>query len=106
MTTMLRRTLEDTVKSLTEDNNKTNTLPEEWEILRIKQYIGIESSEIITYKTLIEVTQRTPGIDVDFIVPLVKHNLNEEVDMQNWCINSLPIVVDKLLLTIIYAVSK
>lgn len=105
MTTMLKRTVEDTVKSLTEDN-KTNTLPEEWELLRIKQDIGIESSEIITYKTLIEVAQRTPGIDVDFIVPLLKHNLDEEVDMQNWCMNSLPMAVDKLLPTIISAVSK
>ena len=107
MTTMLKKTIEDTVKSLTDDdNNKANPLPEEWELLRIKQDIGIEGSEIITYKTLIEMAQRTPGIDVDFVVPLLKHNLDEEVSMQNWCMNSLPMVVDKLLPTIISAVSK
>jgi hypothetical protein len=107
MATMLKKTIEDTVKSLTDDNNrKANPLPEEWELLRIKQDIGIEGSEIITYKTLIEMAQRTLGIDVDFVVPLLKHNLDEEVSMQNWCMNSLPMAVDKLLPTIISAVSK
>jgi ferritin-like metal-binding protein YciE len=106
MTTMLKKTIEDTVKSLTDDNSKGNPLPEELELLRIKQDIGIEGSEIVTYKTLIEMAKRTPGIDVDFVVPLLKHNLDEETSMQNWCMNSLPMVVDKLLPTIISAISK
>lgn len=106
MTTMLKKSLGDTVKSLTGDDNKGNPLPEELEILRIKQDIGIEGYEIITYKAMIEMAKRTPGIDVDFVVPLLKHNLEEETDMQNWCMDSLPMVVDKLLPTIISAISK
>ena len=51
-------------------------------------------------------TKRTPGIDVDFVVPLLKHNLDEETSMQNWCMDSLPMVVDKLFPTIISAISK
>ena len=40
------------------------------------------------------------------VVPLLKHNLDEEIDMQNWCMNNLPKAVDKLLPTIISAFSK
>ena len=51
-------------------------------------------------------TQRIPGIDADLFVPLLKHNLDEEIGMQNWCMNNLPKVVNKLLPTIISAISK
>ena len=104
MTTMLKKTIEDTVKSIANDK-KENLLPEELELLRTKQDIGIEGSEI-TYKTLIEMAQRTPGIDVNLFVPLLKQNLDEEISMQKWCIDRLPMVVDKLFPTIISAISK
>ena len=106
MTLLLKKTIENTVKSITDDSKGENPLPEELELLRIKQDIGIEGYEIITYKTLIEMTQRIPGIDADLFVPLLKHNLDEEIGMQNWCMNNLPKVVDKLLPTIISAISK
>ena len=106
MTILLKKTIQNTVKSITDDSKGENPLPEELELLRIKQDIGIEGYEIITYKTLIEMTQRTPGIDVDLFVPLLKHNLDEEIDMQNWCMNNLPKMVDKLLPTIISAISR
>lgn len=44
---MLKKTIKDTVKTIT-DNKKENPLPEELELLRIKQDIGIEGSEIVT----------------------------------------------------------
>ena len=106
MTLLLKKTIENTVKSITDDSKGENPLPEELELLRIKQDIGIEGYEIITYKTLIEMTQRIPGIDADLFVPLLKHNLDEEIGMQNWCMNNLPKVVNKLLPTIISAISK
>jgi ferritin-like metal-binding protein YciE len=105
MTTMLKKTIEDTVKTITDDK-KENPLPEEWELLRIKQDIGIEGYEIVTYKTLIEMAQRTPGIDVDLFVPLLKHNLDEEISMQKWCIDNIPMVVDNLLPKILSVVDK
>lgn len=105
MTTMLKKSIEDTVKSIT-DNKKENPLPEELELLRIKQDIGIEGYEIITYKTLIEMAQRTPGIDLDLFLPLLKQNLDEEINMQKWCMDNLPLVVDNLFPTIISAISK
>ncbi len=105
MSTMLKKTIEDTVKTIT-DNKKENPLPEEFELLRIKQDIGIEGSEIVTYKALIEMAQRMPGLDTDLFVPLLKHNLDEEIAMQKWCMDNLPMVMDKLLPTIISAINK
>jgi ferritin-like metal-binding protein YciE len=105
MTTMLKKTIEDTVKSVTQDK-KDNPLPEEWELLRIKQDIVIEDSEIVTYKTLIEMAQRIPDLDINLIVPLLKHNLEEEINMQKWCMDDLPVAVDNLLPKILSAVDK
>lgn len=101
---MLKKTIKDKVKTIP-DNNK-NPLPEELELLRIKQDIGIEGSEIVTYKTLIEMAQRIPGLDTALFVPLLKHNLDEEISMQKWCMDNLPMVLEKLLPTIISAVNK
>jgi ferritin-like metal-binding protein YciE len=102
---MLKKTIKDTVKTITDDK-KENPLPEELELLRIKQDIGIEGSEIVTYKTLIEMAQRIPGLDTALFVPLLKHNLDEEISMQKWCMDNLPMVMDKLLPTIISAINK
>jgi ferritin-like metal-binding protein YciE len=102
---MLKKTIKDTVKTITDDK-KENPLPEELELLRIKQDIGIEGSEIVTYKTLIEMAQRIPGLDTALFVPLLKHNLDEEISMQKWCMDNLPMVMDKLLPNIISAINK
>jgi ferritin-like metal-binding protein YciE len=102
---MLKKTIKDTVKTIT-DNNKKNPLPEELELLRIKQDIGIEGSEIVTYKTLVEMAQRIPGLDTALFVPLLKHNLDEEISMQKGCMDNLPMVLEELLPTIISAINK
>ena len=65
--------------------------------LKVKQDIIIEGSEIVTYKTLIEISQRIPDLDVNLIVPLLKHNLEEEINMQKWCMDNLPMAIDSLL---------
>jgi ferritin-like metal-binding protein YciE len=102
---MLKKTIKDTVKTITDDK-KENPLPEELELLRIKQDIGIEGSEIVSYKTLIEMAQKMPGLDTALFVPLLKHNLDEEISMQKWCMDNLPMVMDKLLPNIISAINK
>ena len=102
---MLKKTIKDTVKTIT-DNKEKNPLPEELELLRIKQDIGIEGSEIVTYKTLSEMAQRIPGLDTALFIPLLKHNLDEEISMQKWCMDNLPMVMEKLLPTIISAINK
>jgi ferritin-like metal-binding protein YciE len=105
MSMMLKKTIEDTVKTITDDK-KENPLPGELELLRIKQDIGIEGSEIVSYKTLIEMAQKMPGLDTALFVPLLKRNLDEEISMQKWCMDNLPMVIDKLLPTIISAINK
>jgi ferritin-like metal-binding protein YciE len=105
MSMMLKKTIEDTVKTITDDK-KENPLPGELDLLRIKQDIGIEGSEIVSYKTLIEMAQKMPGLDTALFVPLLKRNLDEEISMQKWCMDNLPMVIDKLLPTIISAINK
>jgi ferritin-like metal-binding protein YciE len=53
----------------------------------------IEGSGIVTYKTLLETAQRIPNLDVNLIVPLLKHDLEEEINMQKWCMDNLPMTV-------------
>ncbi len=76
------------------------------ELLRIKQDIIIECSEIVTYKSLIEISQRMPDLEVNLIVPLLKHNLEEEINMQKWCMDNLPMAIDRLLPKILSAFGK
>ena len=105
VTSILKKRIEDTFKSVTDDD-KNNPLPEEMELLRIKQDIIIECSEIVTYKSLIEISQRMPDLEVNLIVPLLKHNLEEEINMQKWCMDNLPMAIDRLLPKILSAFGK
>ena len=105
VTSMLKKRIEDTFKSVADDD-KNNPLPEEMELLRIKQDIIIECSEIVTYKSLIEISQRMPDLEVNLIVPLLKHNLEEEINMQKWCMDNLPMAIDHLLPKILSAFGK
>ena len=45
--------------------------------------------------------QRILGLDIDVVVPLLKHNLEEEVNMEKWCSDKLPLVVEKMLPNVI-----
>ena len=72
----------------------------------IKEDIVIEGSEILTYKTLLEITQRIPNLDINDIVPLLKRNLEEEINMQKWCMDNLPMAVGILLPKVLSAVNK
>ncbi len=102
---MLKKAIEDTFKSATDDN-KENPLPEEIELLKIKQDIVIEDSEIVTYGFLIEITKRMSNLDSNQIVPLLKKSLDEELNMKKWCTDNMPVVIDNLLPKIISALSK
>lgn len=105
ITSTLKKRIEDTVKSVP-DNNKNNILSADLELLKIKQDIVIEDSEIVIYKTLIEISQRMPDLDVNLIVPFLKHSLDEELNMQKWCMDNLPKAIDILLPKILSIVDK
>ena len=66
----------------------------------------IEGSEIVTYKTLLEMVQRIPNLDVNLIVPLLKRYLEEAINMQKWCMDNLPMAVGILLPKVLSAVNK
>ena len=50
--------------------------------------------------------QRILGLDTALFVPLFKHNLDQEISIQKWCMDNLPRVLEKLLPTIICAINK
>lgn len=105
MTTMLKKTIENTLESATRENRQ-NPLGEEMELIKIKEDIGIEGSEIIVYRTLIEIIRHIPEMEVDLIVPLLQHNLDEETIMYKWGMDNLPKMVGTLLPNIISVNNK
>ena len=97
--------MKDTIKSLTDDK-KDNPMPEEIELMEIKQDAIAEGAEIIAYETLIAITQRINEIPQQEIISLLKQSLQEEESMKKWYIEKTPMAVDLLLPKIISAVSE
>lgn len=54
------------------------------------QDICIEGAQIICHKVLIEIAERTPSLDRDLFVRPLKHNLDEEIIIQKWCLIIYP----------------
>jgi hypothetical protein len=50
--------------------------------------------------------QRIHNLDINAIVPLLKHNLEEEINMQKWCMDNLPVAVGILLPKVLSTVNK
>ena len=104
-TMMMKKMMKDTIKSITDDK-KDNPMPEEMELMEIKQDAIAEGAEIIAYGTLIAITQRINEIPQQEIISLLKQSLQEEESMKKWYIEKTPMAVDLLLPKIISAVSK
>ena len=102
---MMKKMMKDTIKSLTDDK-KDNPMPEEIELMEIKQDAIAEGAEIIAYETLIAITQRINEIPQQEIISLLKQSLQEEESMKKWYIEKTPMAVDLLLPKIISAVSE
>ena len=104
-TTLIKKTVKDSLESITNDK-KYNPLPEETELMQLKQDTLIEGAEIVGYETLIEITQKINGLPNDEIIPAIKQSLQEEKDMHRWCKNNMPMAVGILLPKILSAISK
>jgi ferritin-like metal-binding protein YciE len=104
-TMMLKKTVKDTIKSITDDK-KDNPLPEEMELMQLKQDTLIEGAEIVAYETLMEITKRINGVPTDEIISSLKQSLDEEKNMHKWCKENMPMAIDNLLPKIISAISK
>jgi ferritin-like metal-binding protein YciE len=81
-------------------------MPEEMELMDIKQDAIAEGAEIIAYETLIAITQRINEIPQQEIITLLKQSLQEEESMKKWYVEKTPMAVDILLPKIISAISK
>ena len=105
-TMMMKKMMKDTFKSIT-DVKKDNPMPEEIELMEIKQDAIAEGAEIIAYETLIAITQRMKEeISQEEIISLLKQSLQEEESMKQWYRQNTPMAVDTLLPKNILAVSK
>jgi len=92
------------------DNRKENPLPEEMELMQIKQDALVEGAEIVGYETLIEITQRFDSLPDDGngneIMIALKQSLQEEKDMHKWCKTNIPMAVGILLPKILSAAGR
>ncbi len=108
-TMMIKKTIKDSLESTT-DYEKENPLPEEMELLQVKQDALVEGAEIVGYETLIEITQRINSLPDDGngneIILALKQSLQEEKDMHKWCKNNMPMAVGILLPKILSAVGR
>ncbi len=104
-TMMMKKMMKDTIQSITDDK-KDNPMPEEMELMEIKQDAIAEGAEIIAYETLIAITERINEIPQQEIISLLKQSLQEEESMKKWYVEKTPMAVDLLLPKIISAISK
>jgi ferritin-like metal-binding protein YciE len=104
-TMMMKKMMKDTFKSMTGDK-KDNPFPDEMELMEIKQDAIAEGAEIISYETLIAITQRMKEIPQEEIISSLKQSLQEEESTKQWYKENTPMAVDILLPKIISSISK
>src|ERR687886_1819387 len=90
-TSMIKKTVKDTVKSMTRGTD--NPIAEEMELMNTKQDLIIENAEIVAYEMLIQICQRSNLGDA---IPILKQNLSEEESMANWIKTNPPVMLDQL----------
>lgn len=89
---MAKKTVKNMVKSVT-GSDDTNPMPEELDLMRTKEDYGIENVEIISYKMLIQMSEK---LGFSNAIPLLKQSLHEEESMVIWIEANAPMSFDKL----------
>ena len=92
-----------TVESKKEDNVRDNSMPEEEELVRIKQDRVIEFNELKGYESLIQTMQTMDMPQQHKITLLLEHSMQEEESMAYWYKIHEPLVIDKLWPKMIHA---
>ena len=82
-TMMMKKALKDTFKSVTDDKTD-NPLPEEMELMEIKQDAIAEGEEVKGYEALIAITQKSSNLPQNDIIPLLEQSLQEEESLKQW----------------------
>lgn len=86
----IRKTVEETVEKVT----GTGENAAEMEMWRTKEDAILENAEIVSYKMLISVAEKT---GMQNVIPPLKQNLSEEEAMANWIMTNTPKMLDQLL---------
>jgi adenylate cyclase len=109
-TTMtMRKILAKTAESVTEhndDDEEDNSMPEEMELIQIKQDFIIEHDELVSYDALIQIIQRTDLPHQHEITPLLEQSMQEEESMAYWYKMHTPLILDNLWPKIIHTSIK
>jgi class 3 adenylate cyclase len=102
MTIMKKRSI-TTAESKKEDNVRDNSMPEEEELVRIKQDRIIEFNELKGYESLIQTMQTMDMPQQHEITLLLEQSVQEEKSMAYWYKIHEPLVIDKLWPKMIHA---
>ena len=92
-----------TAESTKEDNIQDNSMPEEEELVRIKQDRIMEFNELKGYESLIQTMQTMDMPQQHEITLLLKQSVEEEESMAAWYKIHEPLVIDKLWPKMIHA---
>ena len=92
-----------TAESKKEANVRDNYMPEEEELVRIKQDRIIEFNELEGYESLIQIIQMTDMLQQREIILLLEQSMQEEESMAHWYKIHEPLVIDKLWPKMIHA---
>ena len=85
-------TVKETAKSLVSSKSK-DRVDAEHELIQTKQDAIIENAEIVSYKMLMEISQKAGLLDA---LPLLQQSLLEETAMENFVLSTAPMVLTML----------
>ena len=88
----MSNTVKETAKSLVSSKSK-DRMDAEHELLQTKQDAIIENAEIVTYKMLMEISQKVGLLEA---LPLLQQSLLEETAMENFIVSSAPMALTML----------
>lgn len=88
----LSNTVKETAKSLVSSKSK-DRVDAEYELIQTKQDAIIENGEIVTYKMLMEISQKVGLLEV---LPLLQQSLLEETAMENFIVSTTPMALTML----------
>ena len=84
------------VKSKTEDNGLTDSMPEEYELVQIKRDFAIEHDELMAYDSLIRRMQEMDMRRKRENISLLEKSMQEEESMVYWYKIHTPLILDNL----------
>ena len=88
----LSNTVKETAKSLVSSKSK-DRVDSEHELIQTKQDAIIENAEIVTYKMLMEISQKVGLLEA---LPLLQQSLLEETAMENFIVSTTPMALTML----------